>query len=156
MINLVFGVSGSGKSAYIEKKISADAACGREAFLIVPEQQTYLAERRYTKILPPSAQLCFEVLNFTRLANKIFRQYGGLSYNYIDAGMKSLLMWHNLRELAPLLGEYGEPSQDPAGAGRLAPLMLSAAGELRYGDKPCAGGGKSARRVPCARLLVFR
>ena len=79
MINLVFGVSGSGKSAYIEKKIMADAACGREAYLIVPEQKTYLAERRYTKILPPAAQLCFEVLNFTRLANKIFRQYGGLS-----------------------------------------------------------------------------
>lgn len=156
MINLVFGVSGSGKSAYIEKKIMADAACGREAYLIVPEQKTYLAERRYTKILPPAAQLCFEVLNFTRLANKIFRQYGGLSYNYIDAGMKALLMWHNLRELAPLLGEYGEPAASPAGASRLAPLMLAVAGELKAAVISPSALEAAAKKLPEESALRAR
>ncbi|NLW74734.1 MAG: hypothetical protein GX057_07630 [Clostridiales bacterium] len=156
MINLVFGVSGSGKSAYIEEQITADVAAGREAYLIVPEQQTYVAERRYTKILPPSAQLCFEVLNFTRLANKIFREYGGLSYNYIDTGMKSLLMWNNLRELAPILEEYGRPASSPADAARLAPLMLSAAGELKAAAVSPAELEVAAKKLPEASALRAR
>ena len=130
MIKFIYGVSGSGKSYYIESRIREAVASGRQAFLIVPEQETYLAERRYTKILPPSAQLCFEVVNFTRLANKAHRLYGGLSYNYIDQATKSLLMWRSLRELAPLLEEYGPAASSPTQLGALTTLMLATRKEL--------------------------
>ena len=105
MITFVFGRAGSGKSTFIENKIKEDLANKRQVWLVVPEQQTYVAERHYTKILPATTQLSFEVVNFSRLANKAFRLYGGLSYNYIDNGMKSLLMWKTLKEVAPALSE---------------------------------------------------
>lgn len=131
MITFVFGRAGSGKSVFIENKIKEDIVAGREVWLIVPEQQTYTAERHYTKILPPSSQLSFEVVNFSRLANKAFRLYGGLSYNYIDNGMKSLLMWRTLRDLAPLLEEYGSAAGDSRQLGKLTPMMISITNELK-------------------------
>jgi len=131
MISFVFGRAGSGKSTFIEKRIKEDIVKGREVWLIVPEQQTYIAERHYAEILPPSSQLYFEVVNFSRLANKAFRLYGGLSYNYIDKGMKSLLMWHTLRDLAPLLEEYGAAAGDSRQVSKLTPMMLAISNELK-------------------------
>ncbi len=148
MITFVFGVSGSGKTAYLENRIKADVAAGRGAYLIVPEQETYVAERRYTKILPPSAQLSFEVVNFTRLANKAHRQYGGLSYNYIDPGMKSLLMWHNLSELSPILEEYGAAAGSPGEIGQLTSLMLAVAEELKAASVTPVMLEKAAAKLP--------
>lgn len=76
---------------------------GRPACLIVPEQQTVMAEALMAKILPPSAVLNFEVTNFTRLANTTFRTLGGLSGEYCDSAKKSLIMWRALTELSPTL-----------------------------------------------------
>ena len=105
MIRFIFGLPGTGKTAWIVEKIREDAKNRKKAILIVPEQQTVEVERAMLATLPPSAQLTFEVLNFSRLANKLFRVFGGLSYNYITPGTKQLLMWHTLRELSDQLSE---------------------------------------------------
>jgi len=76
---------------------------GERSILIVPEQQTVMAEGLMSSLLPPSSALCFEVTNFTRLANTTFRSLGGLSGEYCDSAKKSLIMWRTLTELAPLL-----------------------------------------------------
>ncbi len=73
------------------------------SILIVPEQQTVLAEAEMAELLPDSAPLYFEATNFTRLANTAFRALGGISGEYCDAGRQSLIMWRTLTELAPLL-----------------------------------------------------
>ena len=39
MMTFVYGLSGCGKSAYIEGCIRADVAAGKRALLIVPEQE---------------------------------------------------------------------------------------------------------------------
>lgn len=80
--------------------------CIRErvpSLLLVPEQQTVTAESEYAQRLPKDAPLCFEVMNFTRLPNRIFREIGGLSDNYSDETVKALFMWRTLTELAPVL-----------------------------------------------------
>lgn len=76
---------------------------GKPACLIVPEQQTVMAEGLMSRILPPSSALCFEVTNFTRLANTTFRSLGGLSGEYCDSAKKALIMWRALTELSPFL-----------------------------------------------------
>ena len=76
---------------------------GERACLIVPEQQTVMAEALMARRLSPSSVLCFEVTNFTRLANTTFRSLGGLSGEYCDSAKKSLIMWRALTELAPTL-----------------------------------------------------
>ena len=76
---------------------------GENALLIVPEQQTVISETEMAKKLPPSAVLNFEVTNFTRLANTVFRNLGGLFGEYCDKTRESLIMWRTLTELSPLL-----------------------------------------------------
>ena len=68
----------SARESFINE-ISRLVESGRAAQLIVPEQQTVMAEALMAKILPPSSVLSFEVTNFTRLANTTFRALGGLS-----------------------------------------------------------------------------
>ena len=75
----------------------------KASLLIVPEQQTVMAEGLASKLLPPSSVLHFEVTNFTRLANTTFRAIGGLSCEYCDSSKKALIMWRALTELSPIL-----------------------------------------------------
>ena len=106
MINFLFGDEGCGKSTYIIEQIKNDTQNGIHSFLIVPEQQTVISEKEIATLLPPSAQLYCEAINFTRLANKIFREYGGLKYNYISKSGKSLAMYQAICECRELLKEY--------------------------------------------------
>ena len=105
MITFLYGGYGSGKTYEILQNIKRSTDVGRHTFLIVPEQEAVLAERLTLDALPPSAQLHLEVLSFSRLYNRVCREYGGLSYRYIKPSIRHLLMWQNLQELAPLLEE---------------------------------------------------
>ena len=129
MLKLIFGHSGSGKTKRIYELIKEGAAAGRQSYLIVPEQETVSCERKLIDILKPSECLTSEVLNFSRLANLVFRKYGGLSYNYADKACKTLIMWKSLRELAPLLSKYTNSGQK--NSARAAEEMLSVIGELK-------------------------
>ncbi len=85
-------------------RIAARIGEERHSILLVPEQQTVTAESEYAELLPASAPRFFEVSNFTRLANLVFREIGGLSDKYSDASAKALYMWRALTELSPVLG----------------------------------------------------
>jgi len=128
MIKLIYGLPGTGKTTEISNQIKKSLDGKKKVLLIVPEQQTVEVERKMLKLLPPSVQLKFEVVNFSRLANKVFRKYGGLSYNYITAGMKNLFMKRTLLELAPMLGEY---QLRALGDSALPSLMLSQINEFK-------------------------
>lgn len=128
MINFIFGKAGSGKTTRIFEMIAEDIAASRSVFLIVPEQEAVQAERKALRLLPPSAQLSLEVVSFSRLCNRVCRELGGLSYNYATEPIKNLIMWQNLRELAPLLRTYGKTAKSDAA---LSEIMLSAVGELK-------------------------
>lgn len=128
MLKILYGHASSGKTRRIYDMLSENAAYGKRSYLIVPEQQTVQCERALLDVLPYSAQLTCEVLNFSRLANLVFRTYGGLSYNYADKGSKTLIMWKNLRELSPLLSEYTVSSDNTTA---LSEEMLAAVSELK-------------------------
>lgn len=130
MIELLTGDFGSGKTTRLADRIRADVAACRRAVLLVPEQQTVLSEQAMADVLPPAAPLYFEVTNFTRLANTVFRQVGGLSYRYADAPARALVMWRAVGELLPLLHE----KQSEGNAGKIdlgyVRNMAAAMGEL--------------------------
>lgn len=96
MLKLICGIAGSGKSTKIEELIAQDMAASRRAYLIVPEQEAVTVERRMADILPPRAALTFEVVNFSRLCNLVFRRYGSLAYHYASSRVKTLTMWRAL------------------------------------------------------------
>lgn len=130
MLKLILGHGKSGKSSYIYSRLAENSSRGERSYLIVPEQQTVQCEQALLSLLPDSAQLNTEALNFSRLANLVFRHYGGLSYNYADKGCKTLIMWKNLRDLAPLLQEYGNAASGKNSLS-FSSEMLSAISEMK-------------------------
>lgn len=112
MIRFIYGDPGTGKTEEIYKLLKHDAENRQKALLIVPEQMTVSAERELLKRLPASAQLYIEVLNYTRLANKLFREYGGVAYNSSTRGLQKLLMWRALMTASPFLSEYSRSGDD--------------------------------------------
>ena len=129
MIKFIYGIRGSGKTTELIKMIRKDAENGVRSILIVPEQQSVQTERMTLEALPETAQLTVEVLNFSRLYNRICREYGGLCYSYITAPTKHLMMWLALKQVAPTLKKYSDSAvNDPA----FVSCMLSAVSELKY------------------------
>ena len=124
MINFVYGAPGHGKTHYVFERLAEDY---ENSILIVPEQQTVICERLSLERLPQKAQLSFEVLNFSRLCNRVFRMFGGLSYHYIGSSMRSLFMWRTLRELSTLLTEYSSRGNELS----LTPVMLDSVAQLK-------------------------
>ena len=127
MVRFIYGDHGTGKTELMLSYLADDARHGIEALLIVPEQITVAMEREVIKRLSPSAQLHIEVLNFSRLANKLFRLYGGLAYNFANKSVQKLLMWRALRIVTPFLSEYRLKSEDDVA---LADAMLATYKEL--------------------------
>jgi ATP-dependent helicase/nuclease subunit B len=125
MLHIIKGDVGSGKTTYITELISRAIGEKKRCFLIVPEQQTVSAERFMAEKLHPSFPLYLEITNFSRLANTVFRTYGGISYNYSSEAVRSLIMWKTLGELLPCLHE----NKSDIEAGRVK-RMLSAISEL--------------------------
>ena len=106
MLTFLFGRPGSGKTSYIKEKIKESVSLGKRTYFVVPEQQLFISESMLAD-LPASAALCFEVVSFSRLCNAVFAKYGGTIDTGTTGGIRNLIMWQNLRELAPLLEEFG-------------------------------------------------
>ncbi len=83
----------------LKEEIRALAEAGKRVFLIVPEQQAVIAEREFVSLLSPMTALNFEVTNFTRFANTVYRTVGGIEGSYTSRGKEALLMWKTLTEL---------------------------------------------------------
>lgn len=129
MIRFLYGKNTDAKSNAIINAILNDTETGKESILIVPDQMAVSAEKMTLDNLPPSAQLKLEVLGFSRLYNRVCREYGGLCYSYITPPIKHLMMWQALREVAPLLAKYnGNALDDPA----FIETMLVTVSELKF------------------------
>ena len=107
MIRFITGLPGSGKSSRIRDLLSDALHRGLDCVLLVPEQQAVLWERELAAVLPPSAWLHLELTNFTRLANTVFRTYGGLTLPKIDDGGQTLILWRALLSVYDSLQAYG-------------------------------------------------
>lgn len=103
MIHLIYGTVGSGKTTFLLSRIKEHLMGDPFAFLLVPEQITVASEKLAADVLPPSAPLSFEVTNFTRLADTVFRSVGGVSRRLADAGTEALLLYKTLCTLSPML-----------------------------------------------------
>ncbi len=128
MLKLICGPSGSGKTECLTDLIRTDIQHETRCFLLVPEQQAYISERDLPAALPQNAGLYFEVVNFSGLAEDVFREYGGVTQGSVNKAARTLLMWDTLRSLAPMLRQYGKSAGSDA---TLTALMLQTVEELR-------------------------
>ncbi len=136
MLKLIYGSFGSGKTYCLDTLILDALRLGKEAVLLVPEQEVMEAERRLADRADASGVYCekLTVVSFRRLSNLVFRKYGGIEYKYLDEGGRLIVIWRILEELSPVLSAYGK-SRDSS----LTELMLSICEELkRYSVPPSA------------------
>lgn len=111
MLNFILGRSGSGKSTYIFERIKEIlATTEHKVILIVPEQFSFESERKIYKKFNNSGIQRIEVLSFMRLANSIFRRYGGLAGKYADEPTKTVLMNLALEQVQDHLKIYHKSS----------------------------------------------
>ncbi len=146
MLRIIYGYSGSGKSTKMYEYLKADIEKGKKAIFIVPEQQLVVTERRIADVINERDSLSVEVLSFRRLANRVFREYGGLCYNYLGKGADLLLMWKSLGATAPFLSLYG--ATDPTDIGSVGTLLGAKKMMVRGGIAP-SDLEKSALELEC-------
>lgn len=127
MLHLILGGSGTGKTWLLREKIKACVEDGKKAILIVPEQYSFESEKALYRTLGPQKALLVEVLSFTRLCDRIFRELGGLAGEHMSETAKYLLMSVALKELGEGLEVYRRSSASAA----FVSSMCETIGELK-------------------------
>lgn len=130
MVNLIIGRCGSGKSTLVCDAVVKEIREGkRQIVLIVPEQQTVVWETKMANLLPPSSNFRLEITNFTRLANSVFREVGGLADTIVDEGTRSLLIWRAMLSVWDQLTVYNHCKSGRED--RNIPHVMAAVDELK-------------------------
>lgn len=77
-LQFILGNSGSGKSEYIYKKITQEAAKNitKNYLVIVPEQFTMQTQKKLVELSANKAIMNIDVLSFQRLAYRVFDELG--------------------------------------------------------------------------------
>ena len=130
MTEFICGISREGRRARVLDVIRRSVDEKRKVYVISPEQQALLWDTLAAKELGASSALLVETLSFTRLADTLFRKYGGCAKNYITDDKKALLMWNAVSAVKGKLRVYGRGRED-----RFVSLMLKAVSEAKLYSK---------------------
>ncbi len=151
MLRIVEGGFASIAYSEIKEDIRKAAEANKRVYLIVPEQQSVMAEKEIMAELDPSSALYFEVTNFTRLANTVYRSLGGIAAEYSDKGKEALIMWRTLTELSPFISLTGGAEVNTG----MVEKALAAVGEMKsIGAVPDELMALSERRVLDSNLRL--
>jgi ATP-dependent helicase/nuclease subunit B len=140
MLHFVTGRAGTGKTSLIREAVAREiAGTSRDVVILVPEQQTVMWETAMARTLPASANLRLEITNFTRLANAVFREYGGLADPVVDEGTRMLLVWRAMLAVWDEMTVYNGGSGSDAGPGSV---------------RSASGRGREDRNLPALTEAV--
>lgn len=106
--HLLLGRAGSGKSHCVFERLTALARADKTPLiLLVPEQYSFESERTLLLRLGAEQAARIQVLSFSRLADVVFRQTGGLASEQMDDGTRALLMSRALEQVAAIRQDDG-------------------------------------------------
>ena len=149
MIEFIYGPPCSGKTVLLYEKIKETLKSGGDAVLIVPDQEALDAEAALARVCRDVPTLKLRVYGFSRLADEVFRKYGGISYNYADKTGQKLAAYLAIRSVAPALKVYGKTN---AADGSLLGSVLSAIKEFKRQGVDLKELEEAARSVDSAAL----
>ncbi len=106
--------SGYGKTKAVISEIKniLDLSDDRKIYVIVPEQESVKMEAELLRECGNRINKLVEVLNFSRLANRVFREAGGMTYKYIDNCGKDLIVAVTLEKLKKSIPYFADVSDD--------------------------------------------
>lgn len=146
MLHLILGAAGTGKTALLHERIAECVRGGGKAVLLVPEQYSFESEKTLYRRLGAKDALSVEVLSFTRLCDRIFREYGGLAGVHLDETAKVLLMSVALGEIGGELCAYRKNVSALRSPPRCARRSASSRPRART-PKHCAPRRRTRRRT---------
>ena len=93
-IRLIYGKAGTGKSSYIfhEIKEKLDSNLAQKIFIIVPEQFSYVTEKKLLDTLDENASINAEVISFIRLAYRVSQEVGGTNKTTLSKVGRTMLI----------------------------------------------------------------
>ena len=109
MLRLIYGCPGSQKSDRMRQLIADSLKAEKQVILIVPERFSLTAEIEIMGLFGDKDRvnlMNLEILSFRRLCNRVFREYGGICYNYAGVGGQMLMMWRALASVKSKLTAY--------------------------------------------------
>ena len=127
MFRLILGLTGTGKTTEIFLRAMDCARQRRRTILLVPEQFSFQAERTVYTTLTGEEALSISVLSFSRLAENIFRAWGGLAKKRLTDTAKLVLMKLAVEEMKDTLQVY----QRQRGRTSFLQTMLQTVEELK-------------------------
>ena len=92
MLQYILGRAGSGKTEQIIRALEQDVQRERTVLLLVPEQFSYESERILLARLGVKNAAKVQILSFTRLADRVLRDIGGIAVRRLDEVTRALLM----------------------------------------------------------------
>ena len=126
MLKLILGRARTGKTTELLQRVAGEGK-RRPQVILVPEQVSHDMERRLCAQCGPEASRYGEILSFTRLAQRVFTQGGGLAVPQLDAGGRLLLMSQAVAAVGGSLKVYARPSRKAA----FLEQLLATADELK-------------------------
>lgn len=112
MLQLLIGASGSGKSEAILSRLDALTEQGQQNIIwLVPEQHSFESERALLRRLGAKRAARVQVLSFSRLADRVFSEVGGLAGQRLDDGTRALLMSRAVEQVAAMELDEDSPVQ---------------------------------------------
>lgn len=149
MLRFVLGCAGSGKTEFIRATLKSLAQSSSEKLmLVVPEQSSFENERAMLHLLGAKDVQHVSVTSFSRLADAVFRRYGGAAGRRLDDGGRSIFMSLALEQVKEQLNFYRKSSEST----ELVGLMISASTELKMCDVKPLDMEHAARKMPQSTL----
>jgi ATP-dependent helicase/nuclease subunit B len=124
-IRFIVGRAGSGKSHRVLQEIDQCLRAGGEErlILLVPEQFTLQAERDLIQKLNLPGIMRVEVLSFTRLAQRVFNEVGGLTRTLLNEQGKNMVLRKMIDEVARNLTIYKKAASQEGFVHQLSVLL---------------------------------
>lgn len=113
MVSWIMGPSRSGKTNEVYRQMQRVISGGKRVFLLLPEQYSFEREQEIQRRFSCQNSRSIQVLSFSRLADRIFKEYGGFSKDHATKTIKILLMHKTLQKAAPTLHYYSKSIKKP-------------------------------------------
>lgn len=97
-LRFIYGKAGTGKTTFCFNEIKNNIKNQEKIYIITPEQFSYSAERRLLEGLNEQASITAEVINFNRIASRVFTEVGGLNNILISKSSKAMLIYYILEK----------------------------------------------------------
>ncbi len=96
-LQLIYGVSGSGKTSYLFNKVQQEIKTSKHNIkIITPEQFSFTAEKQLLETSPSKSMLKAEVITFNRMAYRVLNEVGGIAKKRLSTSGRAMLINHIL------------------------------------------------------------